>query len=243
VVALSRRTQGTLLAVLGLIAFRLVITGSYDSYVKAGMRLPLLAASAFLVAVGGGSAFVAAWRADRQEGIEGDHEHTPWIAWVLVLPLGVLLLVAPNPLGADAASRQDPYTPTYQGTEFGPLPPARDGAVPLALGEFVNRALWGTGNSLDGTTVRLTGFVVRDVSIADGFVLTRFTISCCAADAVPVEVGITGLPDIPPDDQWVDVTGQLIPVPALDPDDTSLPRIDLAVEDIILVDEPAHPYE
>jgi uncharacterized repeat protein (TIGR03943 family) len=239
----SRRTQGTLLAIMGLVALRLVITGTYDSYVRAGMRWPLLAASVFLVVVGGGSAMVDAWQADRRATRSSPHDHAPLVGWVLILPLAALLLVAPAPLGADAASRQAPYTPAYQGSAFDPLPPPTGGAVDLRLGEFIERALWDTNHSVDDTDIRLTGFVVRDVSVADGFVLTRFHLSCCAADAIPIEVGITGAPEVPPDDQWVAVTGQLAAHPVSDPTDTTPARVDLSADQVVLVDEPENPYE
>lgn len=120
---MSRRTQGFLLMLTGLVAFRLVITGTYDAYVRPGMRIPLLATSAFLVVLGVGTAFAEAWRADRDHrgsepgsGTadrdhdatgEDHHEHRPWVGWLLAAPLAVLVLVAPAPLGADAASRQE----------------------------------------------------------------------------------------------------------------------------------------
>ena len=47
---MSRRAQGILLLLIGLVAVRLVLSGTYDSYVQPAMRIPLLLASAFLIA-------------------------------------------------------------------------------------------------------------------------------------------------------------------------------------------------
>ena len=254
---MNRRTQGFLLLLTGLVAFRLVLIGAYDAYVQPGMRIPLLAASAFLVVLGIGTAFHEAWQADRPTGEddavadrepvpgpdEEHHEHRPLVAWLLVLPLAVLLLVAPAPLGADAATRQDAYTPDIEGSVFPGLEEPSDGAVTMRIGEFVDRALWDEGGSLDDATVRLRGFVVHDPQAGDGFVLARFRIACCAADAIPVKIIVRDGGPRPAEDEWLEVTGTLLERPEPDTDADQIPPVEIAAASVQLIEEPASPYE
>lgn len=63
----------------------------------------------------------------------------------------------------------------------------------------------------EGTPVSLTGFVTRLPEGSATFELTRFYVSCCAADAIayPVEVEAAGLPDGVGLDDWLEVEGEL----------------------------------
>jgi uncharacterized repeat protein (TIGR03943 family) len=80
--------------------------------------------------------------------------------------------------------------------------------VPITLADYNLRALWDTGHSLEGRTLRLTGFVTRRAE--GGWFLTRMTMQCCAADAAAVRVTVLGMPS-PPVDQWVTVEGTWVP--------------------------------
>lgn len=90
----------------------------------------------------------------------------------------------------------------------------------------------------DGDSVELTGFV-SDVSTGvpeDAFPLTRFSIFCCAADAIPYTVPVRPTSDAAeayPRDTWLDVQGELY----LD-GETWVLEADRIEE----VSEPANPY-
>ena len=89
---------------------------------------------------------------------------------------------------------------------FGLLP--RAGVVPMSVSEFVARGVWDS-RSLEGRRVELTGFVVH-ADAAD--YVARLVITCCAADAEPMKVALSGgMAGSLPDDQWVRVTGVLRP--------------------------------
>jgi uncharacterized repeat protein (TIGR03943 family) len=138
-----------------------------------------------------------------------DHSRGPRVAWMLAAPLFAVLLIAPPPLGSYAAARQSGVVrPTT--SAFPDLPAAVDGAVPLSLGEYAARALYDTDRSLEGQRVRLVGFVSE--VLPDGFVLTRFAMSCCAADGTAVNVEVRG-GEAPPVDQWVEVDGTWVQRP------------------------------
>jgi uncharacterized membrane protein YcgQ (UPF0703/DUF1980 family) len=84
--------------------------------------------------------------------------------------------------------------------------------------------------------------VVHDDAVPDGFVLTRFQIACCAADAVAIKVAVPDPPTDPADDQWVEVVGRLVPPPEVD-DDGVYPLVEIDVDELVLTTEPSTPYE
>jgi uncharacterized repeat protein (TIGR03943 family) len=107
----------------------------------------------------------------------------------------------------------------------------------MTLGEFIGRAYAPSGASLKGRKIKLTGFVVPSKT---GWYVTRMQISCCAADAMALEVAVHGAP-APKEDSWVEVTGTWIPWKKGIPDGYVVPA--LTATDVIGIEEPAEPYE
>ena len=105
------------------------------------------------------------------------------VAWLLVAPVLAILLIAPPSLGTYALDRAgSAVTVRSGGGTFASLDPAT-APHEMTLLEFNQRAFEGdaTGASFSGAPVRLIGFVgpTKD----DGFLVARFQIACCAADA------------------------------------------------------------
>ncbi|MFJ9020869.1 TIGR03943 family putative permease subunit [Streptomyces sp. NPDC102259] len=141
------------------------------------------------------------------------HVHPePRVSWLLILPLLALILVAPPALGSYSATRTG--TALQEPLAY-PSLPATD-PLPLSVVDYAGRAVYDHGRTLTGREVRLTGFVALD---HDGTpYLVRMALNCCAADAQPVKVGLTG--DIPPvlqPDIWLTVTGTYTPRTTHDP--------------------------
>ncbi|MFD5295485.1 TIGR03943 family putative permease subunit [Streptomyces mutabilis] len=170
-----------------------------------------------------------------------DHAHThgpagPRVAWLLALPALALLLFPPPALGSYSAEREAAQR-AAQGVGTFPALPSGD-PVELTLAEFGSRAVYDSGRSLTGRTVRLTGFVTRG---DDGvWYVTRLQVSCCAADATTGKAEIRGA-DAPPADTWVTVTGTWHPEGALGTDAAWPPVLDAT--DVRRVEQPANPYE
>jgi uncharacterized repeat protein (TIGR03943 family) len=194
----NRSAQGTILLLVGAAVFRASVTDLYLRYVKEGLRPFLIAAGVLLIAGG----VMTLWY--EFKGVkEDDHGHRLGTAWLLVVPVLALLMVVPPALGSFAAGRTGTSLP--QASDFGPMP-AGDPAK-ISVIEYASRAVFDHGRSLGERRVRMTGFLVPG---PNGQVyLTRMILTCCAADARPVKVGLTG--DVPTGlkpDTWVDVTGQ-----------------------------------
>jgi uncharacterized repeat protein (TIGR03943 family) len=133
------------------------------------------------------------------------HVHRePRIAWLLLLPALALLLFAPPALGAYQASRNGTALSAEANSDFPPLPD--DDPVRLSLLDYAGRAVFDQGHSLADRQVTLSGFVIAG---PDGQpYLARMIVTCCAADARPVKVGLAGdLPTSLRPDQWIEVQG------------------------------------
>ncbi|MDF3146118.1 MULTISPECIES: TIGR03943 family protein [unclassified Streptomyces] len=165
----------------------------------------------------------------------GGH-HSPRVAWLLTLPALALLLFPPPALGSYSAERE---TAQRAAQGVGAFPALAGGdPVELTVAEFGSRAIYDSGRSLAGRTVRLTGFVTRD---DDGtWYVTRLLVACCAADATTSKVEIRGA-DAPPVDAWVTVTGTWHPKGALGTDEAWPPLLDTA--SVRRIAQPANPYE
>ncbi|MFJ8634879.1 TIGR03943 family putative permease subunit [Streptomyces sp. NPDC093568] len=165
----------------------------------------------------------------------GGH-HSPRVAWLLTLPALALLLFPPPALGSYSAEREAAQR-AAQGIGHFPALPAGN-PVELTLAEFSSRAVYDSGRSLSGRSVRLTGFVTRD---DDGtWYVTRLLIACCAADAATGKVEVRGA-DAPPVDTWVTVTGGWHPEGKPGTDGSWPPVLDAG--SVRRIAQPANPYE
>lgn len=222
---MKRELHVLVLGLFGATLLKLAITGEYTRYVRPEFRAYLIAAGVAVlvvalasVAVGARGllrclsapgADVAAIAAEdgtaHDAGEDHGHRHGRFdVAWLLVVPLLVLLLVAPPPLGTFSAGREGSALGAASTSQLPPLPSGDP--VKVSLLGYASRAVLDGGASLSGRTIVLSGFVLPGP--AGGWYLTRMVISCCAADAQPIKVGLTGT--VPPglvSNDWIEVTG------------------------------------
>ncbi|WP_433221696.1 TIGR03943 family putative permease subunit [Dactylosporangium sp. CS-047395] len=240
--------QSVVLLLAGGALIRTATTGTYVRYVKPGLHWYLVAAGAVLVLVALvnlARLFLATTRppTDEHHDHEPDdghgHGHSRFEpSWLVVAPVLALLLVAPPALGSYAASHGGTALNASGGSDFPPLPagdPAR-----VSLLEYASRAVFDQGRSLTGRTVTMSGFIVTD---GDRRYLTRMIITCCAADARPVKVGLTGA--VPPGlaaDTWLEITGTYTAKTDPDPvDGAPIPYVTVTTAQPIPA--PKEPYE
>lgn len=131
-------------------------------------------------------------------------------AVLLAVPLAVVLAVPQPDLGALAASRKTTGLATLSSSA--PRPdPVRGGPLDFAEIHYASESeeYAAAVGATDGAEVELVGFVTHPKRAPDGtFALTRFYISCCAADAIPYSVFVVSSEDRA-DDTWLRVTGSL----------------------------------
>jgi uncharacterized repeat protein (TIGR03943 family) len=234
--------QAGLLLALGALALRLGLTDAHLAYIRPAMG-PVLALAGAVLVVLGGVVLLRPGKAPSVAPANDGHDHTgpSRIAWLLVGPILTIAVVVPRPLGSFAANRAAATLPAPNRADLGPLPaPAvAGGPVDLSLKDFVGRAVYDQGRSLRGRAVRLEGFVTPDAR-GGGFLLTRFVVTCCAADARPIRVAIRGLaPPWPAPDTWLQVTGTWRPEPR-GAEDQRPPALDAT--NLQPISPPASPY-
>jgi putative membrane protein len=121
-----------------------------------------------------------------------------------------------------------------------PKLPASD-PVRISLVDYAGRAVYDHGRSLGKRKVQITGFVALDAQGAP--YLVRMSLNCCAADAQPVKLALTG--DIPPvlqPDTWLRVTGTYTPKQTRDPvNHRPIPYV--RVTEAVPVPAPRDPYD
>jgi uncharacterized repeat protein (TIGR03943 family) len=246
----DRRSQAAVLFLVGAMALYLGGSDAALAYVKAGLQPLLLASGAILV----GLAVVAIVRHGRDQ--DGHQPHGPRVAWLLTLPPLALVLIAPPALGAFAASRQavrpppinqtspaDPAAASADSSLFPPLLPPSDGAaVSLTLAEYLVRD-HEAPHTLAGVRIRLVGFVTPQEPGRDGYLLTRFAINCCAADATALKVAIHGDPVPRAPDTWLEVEGRWQQRTGGDPNQPASEVPLLLAESIRVIEQPSPPYE
>ncbi|MER5517636.1 TIGR03943 family protein [Streptomyces sp. NPDC002763] len=233
---MSRYGGPVLLCLVGAAALRITLFGDlYLRYVQASLRPYLITSGIALILLG---LTTAALRSRTTDDHDHDHHnHGPRIAWLLTLPALALLFFPPPALGSYSAEREAAQR-AEQGVGAFPALPAGN-PVSLTLAEFSSRAVYDSGRSLTGRTVRMTGFVT---SGSDGgtWYLTRLMVTCCAADATTSKVEIRG-EDAPLTDTWVTVTGTWHPKGRLGSDAAWPPVLD--AKSAHAVRQPSDPYE
>jgi uncharacterized repeat protein (TIGR03943 family) len=155
-----------------------------------------------------------------------------WGLALLVFPVVAVLALPPATLGSYAAARRSAV-----GAGVGGRTLSASSEITLA---DVAAAMWSKEASAAltrraGSRVQFVGIVVRREGMpADEFLLTRFIVSCCVADALSVQVRVVGAP---PgrfgEERWVQVTGTMYPLGR---------NIIVDASEIVEVPRPSHPY-
>ncbi|MCI3278629.1 TIGR03943 family putative permease subunit [Streptomyces cylindrosporus] len=239
---MNRQAQAAVLFLTGAALLHAGFTDLYLRYVKAGLQPLLLLSGAVLIATSLATAWYE-WRGRRATaaaaGGEGaGHVHRePRISWLLVLPLLALILVAPPALGSYSAMRTG--TALQQPYGYNALP-AED-PLPLTVVDYATRAVYDHGRHLTGHRIKVTGFVALDRTGAP--YLVRMALNCCAADAQPVKIALTGkIPPVLQPDKWLEVTGTYTAKETRDPVNNG-PIPYLRVTSATPVPVPKDPYD
>jgi len=192
----SRTFHGVVLLLVGGTLLKVTLDGAYLRYVKPGARPLLLAAGIVLLVVAVASLLVRTGH---------DHHHGRFdVAWLLLAPMLALVVIAPRALGSFTAARAGTALGAASTSRLPSLPdgdPAR-----VSLLDYASRAVFDHGASLGDRHVEVSGFL--SPGPPGTWYLTRMVITCCAADAQPVKVGLAG--DSPTGvhaNDWIDAVG------------------------------------
>jgi uncharacterized repeat protein (TIGR03943 family) len=218
---MKNTTKALLLIGMGLFLFSRILSGKLFFYINERFYWLIVFAVVGFVLVG------LSYRYRPQHNHEHhhhDHEHDDdhqhgQVTWfgvsLLLLPILLGLLIPPRPLGAAAMANRDVSIDSLTSAaapEGGNIlaKPRRDKNVLDWLIEFRSAQ---DPASLAGEEVEVIGFVYRDDRFGpEQFMVSRFVLSCCAADASPLGL-VVQWPDGGSfaDDEWVTVKGHLEP--------------------------------
>jgi uncharacterized repeat protein (TIGR03943 family) len=153
----------------------------------------------------------------------------------LVVPLLAVLVVPTPELGSLAANKKSTGGGLAAASSVVPPDPSADREISFLEIHWANgsKEFADAMGIADGFDVSLVGFVSRSAETPEGaFDLTRFYVSCCAADAIPYSVSVVDGPDLALD-TWTRVSGHL---------ELRGSVFVLVAEDVVEVEEPADPY-
>ncbi|WP_369031131.1 MULTISPECIES: TIGR03943 family putative permease subunit [Streptomyces] len=199
---MNRQAQAVVLFLVGGAMVHAGTTDLYLRYVKAGLQPLVVGAGVVLIVAALATVWYERKRAGTGPGKEVHVHREPRVSWLLVLPLLALILVAPPALGSYSALRTG--TALQAPLAYAPLPSGDP--VRLSLVDYAGRAAYDHGRSLGDRRITITGFVALDGKGTP--YLVRMALNCCAADAQPVKVGLTGrIPPVIQPDTWLELTG------------------------------------
>jgi uncharacterized repeat protein (TIGR03943 family) len=156
---------------------------------------------------------------------------------LMVVPVILVMVLPPATLGSFSASKKTTYSPgvTLSSSFYDDITSTSEiTLLSVAAGQTSNQGSQALAKRA-GADVDFIGVASRDPSTpADEFLLTRYVITCCVADATIVQVRVVNVSPgaIQPND-WVEVRGQLYPLGR-----TMLVNAD----SVAVVPRPAKPY-
>lgn len=255
-----RLIKVAILVSLGLFLYTRILGDTVLYYINERFVTLTLLAAVGLILVGATQLFRPADR-DNHDGHEHDHNHASGgehnhdhehqheagrFAWlgllILTIPVVVGFLVPPQPLGANALENRE----INLGDLASIAPPSSNETRMGVIGGERNIIDWLRSfqaepdpAAFQGQEAHVIGFVYRDERFAeDSFMVGRFIVSCCVADAAPVGL-IVQTPQAGElaSDQWIEVSGHF---EQGEFDGFEMPV--LIADEIVLTDPPPQPY-
>ncbi len=223
---------------MGIYLALLIVTGNLDNYINQRFAW-LVAVGALLFFVLGLTSLYHSLNSQKQahhDHHHHDHHHyhiTADMLLVLAFPLLIAIVIPSRSLGIEAVNGGVSLSPVgVAGLARSPL----DRNILDWLREFDRAA---SPAQFNGSPVDVIGFVYREPAHPqDGFMLARFTMSCCVADAFPIGMPVIGTGAAGyAAGEWLRVQGQL---KASSFGADRLPVV--FAEAIERVDEPRQPY-
>jgi uncharacterized repeat protein (TIGR03943 family) len=163
---------------------------------------------------------------------------------LLLVPLVVLAIIPSGALGSDAARSRGLRSVPVRAPKASTDLDTRDLTI-LDIVYATTSPSYAKELAIEqGADVRLVGIAVKAGGApAGGFLLTRFLITCCVADAVPISVRVSGSgAGAVRDNSWVEAQGTITWNPAPQGTDATEVTADLRLERVKAVSEPIDPY-
>lgn len=214
---MKQTIKSILLIALGIFLLSRLLNGTLSFYIHPRFNVLILLTAVGLTALG----IAYAIQQRRHANHEDDHAHSHDVSWagllLLAIPVVLGLLVEPRPLGASALQNREINIGNEASLVSANAPEGSELSIIANAGER-NILDWqylfqrsSNPTDFDGEEAHVIGFVYRDDRFATTqFMVSRFTVSCCVADAAPIGL-IVEWPDtaVLTPDSWVEVSGTI----------------------------------
>jgi uncharacterized repeat protein (TIGR03943 family) len=157
-----------------------------------------------------------------------------WMLGVVALPVVILLAMPPATLGTYAAGRRSGFVGSGVSASAGSLDSGTITLIDVAAAQASKEGQAALVRHA-GAQVVFDGLVTNEAGGGAGeFLLTRFIITCCVADATIAQVKVV---DAPPgqlaDNEWVRVSGRIYPLGG---------DVLIDASSVVPIEAPQHPY-
>ncbi len=205
----SRVAGGLVLAAWAALFWFLALSGRVNLYLstRTSWVVPIGAVLLTLAAFG---RLVAA----RVRAPEPLHRREAFVMTLMVLPVVVVLALPPATLGSFSATKKTTFSSSAFTSVYGQI----TSNSPITLLSVAAAQTTTDGAQAlakrGGSQVDFIGIVTRYADTpADEFLLTRYVITCCVADATIVQVRVVNVvPGRFTSNEWVEVKGQIYPI-------------------------------
>jgi uncharacterized repeat protein (TIGR03943 family) len=231
------------IAAWGIALLRLWLTGQLFLLVHPNYIPLTVTAGIGLTIVGGAEA----WRVSQRRRTYNNQQHVtllkPSLSSSLLLAVAIIaLLVNPRPFTSEKAIHRGVIDSVADARTVPQSFRASNRPEERTLVEWVRTiSAYPEPDAYIGQKVNLSGFVVHAPDQPDNmFLITRFIITCCAADVYPVSlpVQINGSRSMYPPDRWLKIEGQ-VGVNT----NNSKRQVVIVANNITAINEPKNPYD
>jgi putative membrane protein len=157
-----------------------------------------------------------------------------WVLGLMVVPVVLVLALPPATLGSFSAGKRTAFANAGIATSVGDAGTGALSLIDVAAAQTTREGEAALAKRA-GETVDLVGFVIRYPDTPAGeFMLTRYIVTCCVADATIAQVRVV---NVPPGafaaNEWVDVKGAIYPLGR---------EVIVNATSVETVPRPEHPY-
>ncbi|HEX9124509.1 MAG TPA: TIGR03943 family protein [Actinomycetota bacterium] len=136
-----------------------------------------------------------------------------WILGAMVLPVVLVLALPPATLGSFSAGKRAGFAASGVATPLGDIGTGQLTLIDVAAAQTTKQGETALAKRA-GEAVGFVGFVTRYADTpADEFLLSRYIVTCCVADATIAQVRVVNVtPGAFAANQWVEVKGTIYPL-------------------------------
>jgi uncharacterized repeat protein (TIGR03943 family) len=186
----------------------LLVSGRDDLYLSTRTSWVVPVGAVLLTAASLGRLASARVRAPEQLGVR-----EAWVLGAMVLPVVLVLALPAATLGSFSASKRASFAASGVATPLGDIGTGQLTLIDVAAAQTTKQGEIALAKRA-GEQVDFVGFVTRYADTpADEFLLSRYIVTCCVADAT---IALVRVVNVPPGafatNQWVEVRGTIYPL-------------------------------